>query len=474
VPTIDVIGLGEHRKRGFLFDNYLISVEMAGMRPLDHFLEHELARLSEPERGRLRRRLAQELGTFTARLHAGGFVHTDFHPGNVMVRIEPDGTPRLAMIDLDALRIRERLAQREAEHNLAVLNHWFGLRSNRSDRWRFLRSYAAARRLDPAMARAMSRRVEHATRDWAERLWLRWGRRCEGDSKSFAAYRGVQARAVASRVLAPEVVAALLNDPDAPFTRATTQAIKSSRTTLVADAELLVDGHPTRVIYKRFNRKKWLDPLYNLFRPSRGWRAWQNGQHVASRGLPTPRNLAWIGRTRRAPRWLPQRFLSPRETYVVTEKVEPSATLWDVAYPGLERLDAAARRERIGELLPTLARLVRTMHERSLSHRDLKAANILVEPGEVGQDERLLLIDLVGVRVEAPLSRRHRVQNLARLQLSLAQVPGRTRTDSLRFLREYFPWSMTPEREWKSLWREVEAACQEKAAQNRKRHRQLT
>jgi predicted Fe-S protein YdhL (DUF1289 family) len=44
----------------------------------------------------------------------------------------------------------------------------------------------------------------------------------------------------------------------------------------------------------------------------------------------------------------------------------------------------------------------------------------------------------------------------------------------LRFLREYFPWSMTPEREWKSLWREVEAACQEKAAQNRKRHRQLT
>ncbi len=51
----------------------------------------------------------------------------------------------------------------------------------------------------------------------------------------------------------------------------------------------------------------------------------------------------------------------------------------------------------------------------------------------------LSLIDLVGVALGTP-SRGRRIQNLARLCLSLSPVPGRTRTDLLRFLRLYLPW----------------------------------
>ena len=72
----------------------------------------------------------------------------------------------------------------------------------------------------------------------------------------------------------------LLDDPDRPFETRATTILKDSRTTTVAETTMLVKGQPTAVIYKRFNRKKWLDPLLALFRPSRAWRSWQAGQDL--------------------------------------------------------------------------------------------------------------------------------------------------------------------------------------------------
>ena len=91
---------------------------------------------------------------------------------------------------------------------------------------------------------------------------------------------------VASRDLDAGAIAPLIADPDAPFRDPGATVLKDSRTTTVAETTMLVRGRPTPVIYKRFNRKKWLDPLLNLFRPSRAWRSWQAGQHLVSRGHP--------------------------------------------------------------------------------------------------------------------------------------------------------------------------------------------
>ena len=98
-----------------------------------------------------------------------------------------------------------------------------------------------------------------------------------------------------------------------------------------------------------------------------------------------------------------------------------------------------------------LARLLRTLHERSLSDRDLKTANVLIEGDPNAADVRLSVIDLVGVRLIHPLPHHRRVQNLSRLHLSLADVPGRTRTDALRFLQAYLPWGLSPHNDWKGL-----------------------
>jgi len=460
VPTITPIALGEQRRHRLLFENYLITPAVPEAVPLDEFVEGTLPGWPEARRTRVRHLLADALAELTARLHDGGFLHQDFHPGNVLVRIGPGDRPTLTMIDLDALRVTRRVGRADAQRNLALLNHYFWLRSERTDRFRFLRAYLKARGDAGGVdAHAFARDIEVDTRSCA--------------NKYFETTRGPLGWAVAVRDLDPAEVRGLLADPDAPFRRPGAVILKDSRTTTVAETTMRVGGLPVPVIYKRFNRKKWLDPLLTWFRPSRAWQSWQAGQHLLSRAVPTPRNLAFLARLR--PFWRDPLFgYLPHETYLVTVKAEPAVTLYDYARRVLPTLDPEARRARVRSLTLALARLLRTLHERSLSDRDLKTANILIVGDPEADPVELSVIDLVGVRLLHPLPDHRRVQNLARLNLSLLDVPGRTRSDALRFLRTYLPWGLSPHNDWKGLWRAIAATGRQKVERNLRRGRRLS
>ena len=236
---------------------------------------------------------------------------------------------------------------------------------------------------------------------------------------------------------------------------------------------MIVNGQPSPVIFKRFNRKKWIDPWLNLVRPSRAWRSWQAGGHLSSRGIPTPRNLAFLARKRDF--WThPCSWFLPHETYLITLKQDQVMTLAEYVRTVLPNLDPQERTQRLSQFSSELARLIGTLHERSLSHRDLKAANILVHLDAIETGGFLSLIDLTGVRLMNPLPRGRRIQNLARLSVSLSSTPGRTRTDTLKFLRTYLPWGLSPHSDWKNVWRSTENAITAKRARNLRRGRPLS
>ena len=87
VPTITPVALGEQRKRKFLFENYLVTPAISDTIPLDEFVERRLPEWPEPERSRIRRKLARAVAVMTAQLHNAGLLHHDFHPGNILVRL---------------------------------------------------------------------------------------------------------------------------------------------------------------------------------------------------------------------------------------------------------------------------------------------------------------------------------------------------------------------------------------------------
>ena len=190
---------------------------------------------------------------------------------------------------------------------------------------------------------------------------------------------------MASRDLDPAQIELLLDDPDLPLECPNATLLKSSRTTTVAETTMLVRGRPRSVIYKRFNRKKWLDPLLSVFRPSRAWRSWQAGQDLASRGIPTPQNLAFLSR-RRSWKSDPLFWFLPHETYLITVKQDGALSLASYVREVLPALPPDERRARIRSLTGSLAALIRSLHDRSISHRDLKASNILIDV-ELGRSE---------------------------------------------------------------------------------------
>ncbi len=216
----------------------------------------------------------------------------------------------------------------------------------------------------------------------------------------------------------------------------------------MAEWQLAVGGASRPVIYKRFRVTEWSDPWAALVRRPAALRSWVYGHGLRERCLPTARPLAVLFRRRNG-------LLT--EGYLLTEKIPDALDLHAFLHL-LHGLPAAEARSRLRRLVEQVARVVRELHRRRLGHRDLKAANLLVSGGQVW------LIDLVGVACYRRLSRRRRVQNLARLNASFHR---------LRFLRVYLQWGLLGRGTWKRWWRAVAAATEVKVARNARNGRPL-
>jgi tRNA A-37 threonylcarbamoyl transferase component Bud32 len=474
VPTLEVLAVGEafgSRAR----DSYLITRTLQGTTSLDLLLESPVAAGAG-----VRQRLARALARLLARMHDAGLAHHDLHPGNVLVRMAAGGEPQLFLIDLHMAQLGRPLPWRAARDNLVVLNRWFHLRSSAADRHRFWETYREARpQVVPAgaPAREAARDLERRTLQSNLRFWRAHDSRCLGGNRHFRRFRRGPFVGHAVADLDDATLAAFLAGPDAPFAAAGARLLKDSPTSAVVELELPGPGGLRAVVYKRFAPRRALEPLAALARPTQTLRSYLLGHALRLRCLPTPRPLA---------AWHRCRAGLPHEGYLLTEKVPDALDLRTF----IDRLGGPAARTRLRGLIDQVGRLLARMHRRRLSHRDLKAPNLLVSPApalvtgrgiaplppgppaETGVDQ-VWFIDLVGVRRLRRLRRSRKVRDVARLAVSFHDHPGLTRADRLRFLRAYLGWGLHGRHGWKPWWRQVEAATAAKVRRNQRAGRPL-
>jgi hypothetical protein len=480
VPTYKPLAAGvpEHGSG----DSFLLTYALEETRQLNTFLEKELPTWPEPRRTRLRLRLAVVLGELLADMHDAGLTHDDLHPGNILLRLTADDTPHLFLIDLHAIRLGPLLGWPASRDNMVILNRWFSLRASRTDRLRCWHAYCAARRSRQG-EKATRCVCPHRLREVEERtltsnlgFWRGLDPRCCENNRRFRRVTSSIVRGHAVTDLDQAALAELLRDPDAPFVQPGVKLLKDSRSSTVAEMDIVLNGVVHRAIYKRFRVTSFKDPWLALFRPTGALRSWVMGHGLRLRWLPTPRPLLMLQRRRHG---------LDHEGYLLTAKVQDAEELVDFM-KRMKELPAALRREQLQPVLDALARLVRDLHRRNVSQRDLKASNVLVVPHPSEQSSsaepidhwpltrsRVWLIDLVGVRRHRWLSRRRKVQNLARLTASFLGDPALTMTDRLRFLLLYLESGLRGRKGWKDWWSQIEQATRAKIARNLRSGRPL-
>jgi Lipopolysaccharide kinase (Kdo/WaaP) family len=476
VPTIVPIAVGARSTWAGPGESFLVTLSLEDAHPLLHVLMKH--RLAQPEQSRYRQRLADALGRFIARVHRAGIQHHDLHLGNLLLRNGSDGDPELFLIDLHSARLGAPLAWPEIRDNLVIFNRWFTLHAQRSDRLRFWHRYVRCQWPDlPRHIRAeRARDLECRSRASNELFWRRRDRRCLTNNRYFRRVRTATAAGFALADIDRSALESLCADPDAPFDQPGVKLLKDSRSSTVAELDMVVAGAKRTLIYKRFRVTAASDPWLALLRRPAALRSWIAGHGLRERGLPTPCPLVVLHRCRHG---------LYREGYLLAEKVRDAVDLHG-AVARLQALPAAPRRCELRRLIGQVAHLLRDLHARRLGHRDLKAANILVQlqagapaapplgPAYFGPHGPLWLLDLVGVTRQRKLARARRVQNLARLHASFCRHPALTRSDKLRLLRTYLCWGLRGRTGWKRWWQEIERATEAKIARNADNGRPLT
>ena len=439
VKTIEPLAWARFRGR-WPRGSFLITRALEGTVPLDEYLGHH-----PPVTAADRRHLTTALADYIAKLHQAGVNHPDLHPGNLLIRTR-GGKHEFFLIDLHDVQLGRPLDPAARHRNLVLLNRWFQLRTTRTDRLRFWMAYAG-----PAADPDEPSRLEIETARSVVGLWASRGGRCLRENRQFRRVRGAGVSGFAVRELDPGIAAGFTRDPDGPFARDDARLLKSSRSATVCVVTLPTPSGPRPMVYKRFQVTHATDYLAAFFRPPPALRSWKVGHAFADRRLPTPR--PWLVLHR-------HRLGLPGTGYLLCELVPGARNLHDA-------LRVADPEEKHG-LVDDLARWVRLMHERGVSHRDLKAPNILVT-----SEGGIQFIDLVGARTHRHVPRAIRVRDLARLNASFVASPMVTRSDRLRFLRTYLLWGRRGRGDWKVWWRQVLAATEAKVRRNERNNRPL-
>ncbi|MFO0866678.1 MAG: lipopolysaccharide kinase InaA family protein [Gemmataceae bacterium] len=414
IPTAQPLAWAERQGESYLFTRTLEHVE-----PLHLFFLRTFQSCEDATQTRIRQAIACELGSLVAVMHQAGIDHRDLHAGNLLVRMGGE-RPRLFLIDLDAVKLTGPLEGERRLASLAMLNAWFRLHAERTDRLRFWKSYVAASPFLPWKkfghdAVSMATALERRSAEYSLALWRGREPRCLGQNRYYQKLSAGAAYGHAVRDVDPSLLA--------------TQRWNARPTDAVLEPTEVDEG-----------RHRWL-PMADARSAKQAWKA---SQAFRERGLPTRKTLAVVVRN------------DGRGGQLLTAHAEDAIPL--------ARVSRHAKPLDRRYWIRRLANAYRDLHDRGVSWREPRLESVLAAKADARRDgwaypeplslfprarEGLWFADLAGMRLIKAMGESDRQRDLA---LLLVQAADLSNADRLRFLRHYMRWGLQPKEDWKAWW----------------------
>ncbi|MEO6184364.1 MAG: lipopolysaccharide kinase InaA family protein, partial [Verrucomicrobiota bacterium] len=311
--------------------------------------------------------------------------HSDLHISNLLYSPEKN---ELCLVDLDNMKILPGLSREQRMDNLATLNRRWPLTAE------FFENYDAQFQEFVGMIAQIAERKHRES--IPKKLKILFGDRALFVPKKL----GGMTWQVRSNLWSQDLES-VLNQPD-DFLATRARLLKKGTRSTVGCADGLV--------LKRFNFKKVSTVVFDLFRPSRARRGFRTARHLELLKIATPRPIAYADQ---------RRFGLIVRGYFVMEEVRGAAYPW-------QRL--VLRKDHIRSLAELLAKV----HNEGFSHRDLKETNILLD-----SQDTPYLIDLDALHYLGKISNRRASVEMARLARGFARRVYISKTERLRFLKQY-------------------------------------
>jgi len=480
INTVCPVAIAEAPIEGRALTSIFVTIGLQEAEPLNE----RWARLdlADAATRHIKNRIIDAAARLIAHAHLNGFAHFDLHAGNVL--IQPLGNSfRVLFVDLHNVRIGRAVDDAAVVRNLAQFNQWFRRHALLTDRLRFLDRYLHWREAIGTNA-AFAKPLGYCKREFidqlviaaikhANALYAKRDRRAMRTGRYFAKLKlhdGWRAHVFcASKHPVPGSRATLMQfepkqwktwlaDPMQWVTLADkSKVIKDSQSASVSRAALELPGGDTLpIIVKRSLARSFFKRIRYIFGTSRPMCTWQRGNALINRQIPTARPLAVVER----------RCLGIRlDSIVLTEYLENAKDLDTVLTVSLRERSMHEQRRLKGEIIESLATILRRLHERGFSHRDLKAPNVMVQWNpESGDAPRVLLIDLDGLKRARRVSFDRQLRAITRLNVSLDHCKRVTHTDRLRFLIRFLQRPGRPDPDWKPMWRAIADRSNDKRA----------
>ncbi len=404
-----------------------------------------------------------------AQAHHGGFVHTDLHAGNILVRTDRDGGYSACFVDLQAVSVGRAVSEQRAIRNLAMFGNWFRSNASLTDRMRFLRVYVACRerltepgRRRPAGCRELVPRIDRAMRAHVRALAAQRDRQALRNGRRFGilcldrmtrAHVFLWARQAAPNSAVPTKpltrrwwCGPLVSHADS-LSRMYDITHKGTGKHLRGFFDLEVeDGEPVTVAFLA-RRPTLGQQLKCILFSSQEMRLWKTGNALLNRGIPAARPLAVCER----------RFCGVLlYALILIEKPRGAASLYEFIEMPMRELPPSKRYRAMVSIAHQIAALLRKLDEEGFVYDDLKDSDLTICASASSDDTPIVVLSgYLGLRQTSSRVPLANLPALMRLSESLREWSQVSRTDRLRVLKRYLNRPGRPAADWRKIWREI-------------------